>query len=80
MLRLPVSFFSFFSFSVPATRPSTRIQRRVQLTGSRRQSSRRRTHSTTTTQRQAVSVVSSVEEAPTATTSAEGAHIILLGR
>ena len=63
-----------FSFSMPATRPSTRIQRRAQPTGSRRQSSRRRTPSTTTTQRQAVSVVSSVEEAPTATTSAEGAH------
>ena len=59
---------------MPATRPSTRIQRRAQPTGSRRQSSRRRTPSTTTTQRQAVSVVSSVEEAPSATTSAEGAH------
>ena len=63
-----------FSFSMPATCPSTRIQRRAQPTGSRRQSSRRRTPSTTTTQ-QAVSVASSVEEAPTATTSAEGAHI-----
>ena len=59
---------------MPATRPSTRIQRRAQPTGSRRQSSRRRTPSSTTTQRQAVSVVFSVEEAPTATTSAEGAH------
>ena len=64
-----------FSFSMPATRPSTRIQRRAQPTGSRRQSSRRRTPSTTTTQRQAVRVASSVEEAATATTSAEGAHI-----
>ena len=55
---------------MPATRPSTRIQRRAQPTGSRRQSSRRRTLSTTTMQRQAASVVSSVEEASTATTSA----------
>ena len=49
---------------MPATRLSTRIQRREQPTVPRRQSSRRRTTSAATAQRQATSVGSSTTTAP----------------
>ena len=62
------------SFSKPATRPSTRIQRRAQPTVPRRQSSRHRTTSAATAQRQATCVGSSTTTAPRlATESPEGA-------
>ena len=59
---------------MPATRPSTRIQRRAQPTVPRRQSSCRRTTSAAMAQRQATSVGSSTTAAPhLATESSEGA-------
>ena len=59
---------------MPATRPSTRIQRRAQPTVPQRQSSRRRTTSAATAQRQATNVGSSTTTAPhLATESSEGA-------
>ena len=64
-LRLP-SLSLIFSFSMPATRPSTRIQRRAQATSQSGQSSRRRR--TTTPQRQAMYAVS-----PDGATPTEGA-------
>ena len=64
-LRLP-SRSLIFSFSMPATRPSTRIQRRAQATSQSGQSSRRRR--TTTPQRQATNAVS-----PDGATPTEGA-------
>ena len=64
-LRLP-SRSLIFSFSMSATRPSTRIQRRAQATSQSRQSSRRRR--TTTPQRQATNAVS-----PDGATPTEGA-------
>ena len=64
-LRLP-SRSLIFSFSMPATRPSTRIQRRAQATSQSGQSSRRRR--TTTPQRQATYAVS-----PDGATPTEGA-------
>ena len=63
---------------MPATRPSTRIQRRAQPTVLRRQLSRRRTTSAATTQRQATSVGSSTTAAPHfATESPEGSATFL---
>ena len=54
---------------MPATRPSTRVQRRAQPTASRRPSTRRRTTtSNATTQRQAATVVTSDSSAPLAST------------
>ena len=59
---------------MPATRPSTQIQRQAQSTVPRRQSSGRRTTSAATAQRQATSVGSSTTAAPhLATESPEGA-------
>ena len=61
---------------MPATRPSTRVQRRAQPTASRRPSSRRRTTtSNATVQRQAATVVPSDGSAPLASTPAVSAPI-----
>ena len=67
----PVLCFSF-SFRMPATRPSTRIQRRAQSTAPRSPTCRRLA-SNSVTQRQAASVINSHGATPMATTSKDGA-------